>query len=85
MDSKVYCFALICPPEMAMLLVEEFLCKSLVKACIESTFSSSNVILLGNSSTMVFTCWNLKFSNLTSTALSQAEMKFIIYSIKPNV
>jgi hypothetical protein len=43
---------------MLMLLVEELLCKSLVKDCTESTFSSSTVILLLNSSNLVFTCWN---------------------------
>jgi hypothetical protein len=50
---KVHHFALICLPEMAMLLVEALLCKSLVKDCTESTFSSSTAILLLNSSNLV--------------------------------
>lgn len=66
MDLKVHCFTLICPPEMVMLLVEELLCKSLVKDCTESTFSSSAVILLLDSSNRVFNCQNLSpnLSNL---------------------
>jgi hypothetical protein len=66
MDLKVHYFALTCPPEMATLLVDELLCKSLVKDCTESTFSSSTVILLLNSSNLAFTCWNFspKLSNL---------------------
>jgi hypothetical protein len=55
---KVHCFALICPPKMATLLVEELLHKSLVKNCTEATFSSSTVILLVYSSNLVFACWN---------------------------
>jgi hypothetical protein len=54
MDSIVHCFTLICPPEMAILLVEESLRKSLVNDCTESTFSSHTVILLVISSTLVF-------------------------------
>jgi hypothetical protein len=52
-------FTLICPPEMAMLPVEELLHNSLVKECTESTFSSSTVILLVISSALVIKGCNL--------------------------
>jgi hypothetical protein len=84
MDLKVHRSVLRFPPEMAMLLVEEFLCKSLVKECTESTFSSSNVILLVSVHMLEFITKIIKLAvemmniDIQCIKLSRNDLKFVI-------